>query len=319
MALSYNVQALPDYVDQMRPELIAKSVIGAKSADLFTLMTGVKGPTALNLISSDIDFGDGSACGWNEVGSTSLSQAVLTPKALKVNMSICDKTLLDKWANYLVKVQANKLDSDLPFEEYFLSDVIKNVKAKIETMIYQGDAANTGEFNGLYKQITANPSDLYARVTGTSISTDPTNGITAYQFIQKMALNLNPTILDKDDLVILVNMPMYNQFIQDMVNANLYHYNPGNGENEYLLPGTNIKVIGVNGLNGAFGPNDDQWFAIGTTLSNLFYGVNMEDGDEIFDLWYSKDNREFRLAIEFVASVAYAWPDEITMGLFQIA
>jgi hypothetical protein len=125
--------------------------------------------------------------------------------------------------------------------------------------------------------------------------------------------------LDKDDLVILVNMPMYNQFIQDMVNANLYHYNPGNGENEYLLPGTNIKVIGVNGLNGAFGPNGDQWFAIGTTLSNLFYGVNMEDGDEIFDLWYSKDNREFRLAIEFVAGVAYAWPDEITMGLFAVA
>ena len=319
MALSYNVQALPDYVDQMRPELIAKSVIGAKSADLFTLMTGVKGPTALNLISSDIEFGDGAACGWEEAGATSLSQAVLTPKALKVNMSICDKTLLDKWANYLVKVQANKLDSDLPFEEYFLSDVIKNVKAKIETMIYQGDAANTGEFDGLYNQITSNLGNMYARIAETSITVDPSTGITAYQFIQKMALNLNPTILDKDDLVILVNMPMYNQFIQDMVNANLYHYNPGNGENEYLLPGTNIKVIGVNGLNGAFGPNGDQWFAIGTTLSNLFYGVNMEDGDEIFDLWYSKDNREFRLAIEFVAGVAYAWPDEITMGLFAVA
>lgn len=319
MALSYNVQALPDYVDQMRPELIAKSVIGAKSADLFTLMTGVKGPTALNLISSDIEFGDGAACGWEEAGATSLSQAVLTPKALKVNMSICDKTLLDKWANYLVKVQANKLDSDLPFEEYFLSDVIKNVKAKIETMIYQGDAANTGEFDGLYNQITSNLGNMYARIAETSVDVDPSAGITAYQFIQKMALNLNPTILDKDDLVILVNMPMYNQFIQDMVNANLYHYNPGNGENEYLLPGTNIKVIGVNGLNGAFGPNGDQWFAIGTTLSNLFYGVNMEDGDEIFDLWYSKDNREFRLAIEFVAGVAYAWPDEITMGLFNIA
>ena len=109
MSNSYNVSALPNYVDQMRPELIAKSVIGAKSAGLFNLQTGIKGPTALNLISSNVVFGDGSACGWTESGATSLSQAVLTPRALKINMSICDKTLLSKWANYLVKVKQTNL------------------------------------------------------------------------------------------------------------------------------------------------------------------------------------------------------------------
>lgn len=298
MALSYNVQALPNYVDQMRPELIAKSVIGAKSADLFTLMTGVKGPTALNLISSDIKFGDGAACGWNEAGSTSLSQAVLTPRALKINMSICDKVLLDKWANYLVKVQANKLDSDLPFEEYFLSDVIKNVKAGIETMIYQGDSTSTTavEFDGLLNIIDTTAGAIPVSTTGT-----------AYQFVKDIASALPASILDKDDLVILVGMDIYRDYIQDLVAANLYHYNPGNGDNEYMLPGTNIRVIGVNGLNGTKN-------GIGTTLSNLFYGVNMENGDEIFDLWYSKDNREFRLAIEFVAGVQVAFQDEVVLG-----
>lgn len=298
MALSYNVQALPDYVDQMRPELIAKAVIGAKSADLFTLMTGVKGPTALNLISSEIEFGDGSTCGWDEAGTTSLSQAVLTPRALKINMSICDKVLLDKWANYLVKVQANKLDSDLPFEEYFLSDVIKNVKAGIETMIYQGDStsATAVEFDGLLNIIDTTAGAIAVSTTGT-----------AYQFVKDIASALPASILDKDDLVILVGMDIYRDYIQDLVAANLYHYNPGNGDNEYMLPGTNIRVIGVNGLNGTKN-------GIGTTLSNLFYGVNMENGDEIFDLWYSKDNREFRLAIEFVAGVQVAFQDEVVLG-----
>lgn len=298
MALSYNVQALPDYVDQMRPELIAKAVIGAKSADLFTLMTGVKGPTALNLISSEIEFGDGSTCGWNDAGTTSLSQAVLTPRALKINMSICDKVLLDKWANYLVKVQANKLDSDLPFEEYFLSDVIKNVKAGIETMIYQGDSTSTTavEFDGLLNIIDTTAGAIAVSTTGT-----------AYQFVKDIASALPASILDKDDLVILVGMDIYRDYIQDLVAANLYHYNPGNGDNEYMLPGTNIRVIGVNGLNGTKN-------GIGTTLSNLFYGVNMENGDEIFDLWYSKDNREFRLAIEFVAGVQVAFQDEVVLG-----
>lgn len=296
--LSYNVNSLPDYVDQMRPELIAKSVIGAKSADLFTLMTGVKGPTALNLISTNAVFGDGSACGWTEAGTTTLSQAVLTPRALKINMGICDKTLLDKWANYLVKVQANKLDSDLPFEEYFLDDVIKNVKAGIETMIYQGDATDTSvvEFDGLLNILAA----------GSPITTTTTGG-TAYQFVKDIAMAMPAAILDKEDLVILVGMDVYRDYIQNLVASNFYHYDPKNGENEYMLPGTNIRVIGVNGLNGT---NK----GIGASLSNLFYGVNLEDGDEVFDLWYSKDNREFRLAIEFVAGVQVAFDSEVVLG-----
>lgn len=304
MANSYNVQALPNYVDQVRPELISKAVIGAKSASLFNLQTGVKGPTALNLINSEIVFGDGSACGWTEDGETSLSQSILTPRALKINMAICDKTLLSKWANYLVKVQANKLDSDLPFEQYFLDDVIKNVKAGVEKMIYQGDStnANAVEFDGLLKILTASGA--------TTVNVSGTASESAYDFIKKVAAAMPAAILDKDDLVILVSMPMYLEYIQDLVTANLYHYNPGNGENEYKLPGTNIRVIGVNGLNNT-ATND---YAIGGSLSNMFYGTNLEDGEEIFDLWYSKDNREFRLAIEFTAGVQVAYQDEIVLG-----
>ena len=303
MANSYNVTALPDYVDQHRAELIAKAVLTAKSADLFTLLTGVKGPTALNRISSEVVFGDGAACGWTESGSTSLTQRVLTPKALKVNMSICDKTLLSKWANYLVRVEAGKTDRDLPFEEEFTADVIKGVKAGIEKMIYQGDSTSTGsvEFDGLLKILTASGSSV--------VEASAASSATAYAFIKAVAAQFPATILDKDDLVILVSMPTYNEYMQDLVTANLYHYNPGDGENEYKLPGTNIRVIGVNGLNNAA-----EDYAIGGSLSNIFYGVNLEDGDEIFDLWYSKDNREFRFVIEFVAGVQVGFDDEVVLG-----
>lgn len=304
MALSYNVSALPSYVEQRRPELIAKAVVGAKSANLFTLQSGIKGPTALNLISSNIVFGDGATCGWTESGATSLSQAILTPRALKINMSICDKTLLDKWANYLVRVEADKTDRDLPFEQEFIDDVIKNVKAGVEKMIYQGDASNADnvEFDGLLKTLTASGN--------TTILTTGASSLSAYNFVKQVAANMPASILDREDLVILVSMPVYMAFIQDLVSANLYHYNPGNGENEYLLPGTNIRVIGVNGLNNTATYD----YAIGGSLSNMFYGCNLQDGDEIFDLWYSKDNREFRIAIEFVAGVQVAFQNEIVLG-----
>ena len=303
MANSYNVSSLPNYVEQKRPELITKSVIGAKSASLFNLQTGIKGPTALNLISSNVVFGDGAACGWTESGATTLSQAVLTPRALKINMSICDKTLLSKWANYLVKVQANKLDGDLPFEQYFIDDVIKGVKANVEKMIYQGDTTGEGvQFDGLLKILQASGN--------TTIITTGASSVSSYNFIKQVASQMPASILDKDDLVILVSMPMYLDYIQNLVGANLYHYNPENGENEYKLPGTNIRVIGVNGLNDTTSYD----YCVGGSLSNMFYGTNLEDGDEIFDLWYSKDNREFRLAIEFVAGVQVAFQNEIVLG-----
>lgn len=292
---SYNVNALPDYIDFHRSGLIAKTVIGAKSANLFSLLTGVKGPTALNTISTDVVFGDGSACGWDDAGETTLSYRTLTPAPLKVNMSICDKVLLNKWANYLVRVEANKTDRDLPFEEEFINDVINNVNAKIETMIYQG-VKGSNSFDGLLTILN----------TGTATAT----GADAYDGIKKGVAALPAGVIGKSDVVALVGMDKYMEFMQQMVEKNFYHYNPGDGENEFLLPGTNVKVIGVDGLNGS---NK----AIVGRLSNLFYGTNLEDGTEVFDLWFSKDNREFRLAIEFTAGVQVAFPDEVAVVTFQ--
>ena len=77
-----------------------------------------------------------------------------------------------------------------------------------------------------------------------------------------------------------------------------------------MLPGTNIRVIGVNGLNDTASYD----YAIAGSLSNMFYGTDLENGEELFDIWYSKDNREFRLAIEFTAGVQVAFQDEIVLG-----
>lgn len=294
MANSYDVKALPDYVEQHREELIAKSVMGAKSAYLMTLQTGVKGPVALNLIDTEVVFGDGSTCGWNEAGKTTLSQRILTPAAIKVNMAVCDKNLLAKWANYLVRVEAGKTDRDLPFEKEFVDGVIKGVKAELEEMIWQG-VKGTGKFDGLLTII--NTASGVKKVSTAASKT-------AYEFLKDVYASL-PEV--KEDTVIFVGEDLYRSFMQDLVSANLYHYDPNNGEDEYRLPGSTVRVIGVPGLNGT---NK----AVATRLSNLFYGTNLEDGEELFDLWYSKDNREFRLAIEFIAGVQVAYPEDVVLG-----
>lgn len=66
--MSLNLNSLTAYVEQKKLPIIRKAVIGNKSAQEFYLMTGVKGATALNLLTTDVKFGDGTTCGRNEAG-----------------------------------------------------------------------------------------------------------------------------------------------------------------------------------------------------------------------------------------------------------
>ena len=106
--MAINTQSLTTYVDEQRLPLLRNAVLGARSAYHFYLMTGVKGATALNQLTTNVSFGDGSACGWNEAGTSTLSQRTLVPGAIKVNMSFCDKQLLKTWMNYEVRVAAGQ-------------------------------------------------------------------------------------------------------------------------------------------------------------------------------------------------------------------
>lgn len=305
--MAINTNALPDYVEQHRLPLIAKSILGAKSAKLFTKQTGVKSESALNLLDTTVVFGDGSDCGWNEAGETKLSQRTLKPAQLKVNMSFCDKKLLGKWTSYDVQVASLPEDKRLPFEENFTNGVVDGVVEGVEKMIWQGDSDNGNEFDGLLK-ILGNTEDVIT-------VDDFEKGTPYYEAIKAVYLAMPEAIATKSDAVIFVSDGAFRGFIQELVEANLYHYDANDGEGEYKLPGTNCRVIAVSGLNGVEATDP----IVAGRLSNMFYGTDLEGDEEKFDLWYSKDNREHRLAIEFVGATQVAYPDEIVIGAINKA
>ena len=102
--MALNVSTLSNYVEEKRLPLIAKSFLRGKTIDLIQLETGVLQDTALNLVSAQVEFGDGASCGWNPTEGVALSQRLLKPTFLKVNQVFCDKDLLKKWASYEVKL-----------------------------------------------------------------------------------------------------------------------------------------------------------------------------------------------------------------------
>lgn len=289
--MAINVNSLPSYVEEKKLGLIRKAVIGARTTEEVNLQTGIKGDTALNLLTTDVTLGDGANCGWDEAGTSTVSQRILKATPYKVNMAFCDKTLLKTWMNYDVRVAAGQ--KTLPFEEDFINGVVENVQAKLEKELWQGT-------NGYEAILDA------ATLAGTysAASSD-----TATKIINSTYALIPSAAFEKGDVVMFVGYDTYRTYIQELIaNGNLVITNVINDvamPSSVLIPGTNVRVIPVSGLDG------ESYKAVASYRDNFVYGTDLADDNEKFDFWYSQDNREFRLAIEFTAGVQVAFPDLI--------
>ena len=290
--MAINVSALTAYVDEQRLPLIRKTIFAAPSVKHFNLQTGVKHSAALNILNTTVAFGDGATCGWDEAGSSAFSQRTLEVGNYKVNMSFCDKAMLKYWNGYDVRVAAGQ--KTLPFEEDFVNGVIDGVAEKLETIIWQGVKA-TDKMDGILT-ILGKEGTVIKSEAGTTIYDSVLN---AYKAIPAKKLN---------KAAMFIGVDKFRDLVLELTAKNLYHYNPAVDEKmEIVLPGTNTRVIAVSGLNGKSN-------VVAADPENIYYGVDMEGDEETFDLWYSQDNQEFRLAINFNAGVQVAFPDEVVLG-----
>ena len=293
--MAINTSALTQYVEEQRLPLIRKTVFAAPSTRYFNLQTGIKHSAALNILSTDVVFGDGATCGWNESGSTAFSQRILEVGNFKVNMSFCDKAMLKYWTGYDVRVAAGQ--KSLPFEEDFVNGIIDGVRVKLENLIWNGVKATDG-MDGLLT--------ILAAASASTINPTLATGTTIYAKTKAVYQAIPAGKLDRAS--IFMGVDKFRDLVLELTEKNLYHYNPSVDSNlEIILPGTSTRVRGVAGLNGkkAIVAGDGE---------NIYFGVDMEGDEEKFDLWYSQDNQEFRLAINFNAGVQVAFPDEIVVA-----
>lgn len=298
------VNNLPAYVEEHRIPLLRNAVVGARTVQEINLQTGIKGATALNILTTDVKFGDGKSCSWGEAGTSTLSQRVITPGYVKINQSFCDKTLYNTWMNYQIRVSAGQ--KTLPFEEDFIAGVVDDVKAKLEVAMWQGDTSsgntNLNKFDGFIKIAdAAKLAGTYTIQTSDSVS----------KIVSEVYKLIPSAAYEKGEVVMFMGYDNYRVYIQELIaNGNLVITNVVNDvamPASVLIPGTNVRVIPVAGLDGT-----GRVFA--SYRDNFVYGTDMAGDNEVFDFWYSKDNLEYRLNIEFSAGVQFCFPDLLSMA-----
>jgi hypothetical protein len=296
-----NTSSLPAYVEQNRLPLIKEAVLDAKTVRLINLQTGVKGSAALNILSTDVVFGNGAACGWNAAGEQTMSQRDIVTGAVKINMPFCDKNFLKTWAEHNVRVAAGQ--KTLPFEEEFIGGVIDGVKEALDAAIWQGDTAsdkeNLNKFDGLFKILGSADGVVAKTIADKSY----------FEAVQEVVAAM-PQKSRKADSVVFCSYEFFNAYVQDLVTKNLFHYDGKNVGEEIVIPGTNIRLVAI----GGFG---DTAKLVAGRLSNFYYGCDLEGDAETFKFWYSDDNQEFRLVINFNAGVQVAFPDEVVVATYS--
>jgi hypothetical protein len=311
--MAFNVAALADYTEQNEALLVTSSVLGAKTASLIksagNVMVGVKSSETINIMDTDAIFQSGGSCGFTASGATSFTQRTVTVGKIKVNEALCPK---DLEAKYLQKaLPTGSMYDSIPFEQEFSEKKAKRIASQLEIALWQGDTnsanVNLNKFDGLVKLTGAASGVVDANVSG-FISGAPLSTITAANVISifdGVYKAIPAEIVSEDDVTIFCGMDTFRTYTIALKNANLFHYQINEkADNEFILPGTTIKVVAVQGLNGT-----NKVYAM--RLSNMFLGTDLLNEEEKFEIFYAKEADQVRFVSEFKMGVNFAFPDEI--------
>ena len=301
---NFLVTSLPDYVQTNRDILIKSfGLVGTATRSRIGLQTGIKKDAYLNYLDLSAVFQDGSSCAFNPLDEITLSQREINTAVIKDDGQICPETLLGKYAEYLVRINAT--ENDLPFEQFIVETLVKEINKGIEKLIWQGNTAGSPAdlIDGFLTQFSNDASVIPATLTSVA---------DAYTAVKTVYFAMPEETLEKGGLI-FVDPAIFRALVNDLVVLNYYHYDMGNSFlEEILLPGTDVKVVKTPGLANTLA-------IVGTFGENLVYGCDMENDHEDIDLWWSQDDRLFKYQVKWNSGVAYHFPDQIVVGAMDDA
>ena len=306
---NFVVSGLTAYIEQSRDLLLKNILFGKGSRERMSIQTGVKYKEHLHILDVDPVFGDGTDCGFTGAGTATLTERLIQVAPINVDMEICPKNLRGKYAEY--ELRAASTENPLPFEAELMDGIVSGINRKIELAIWQGDKTNASS-DPVKKWIDGIVTLCAASVSGsTGVVSVTMTGLNAYTGVMAVYNALPESVLGIG-AEIFVSPAIFRAYVQSLVNLNLYHYNPGQPEDEVLIPGTNAKVISTVGLAGSYA-------VVGSYGKNFYFGTDGENDSEVIDAWWSQDDRTWKLAVEFNMGVQIAFLDRVAYGAFSAA
>lgn len=301
--VNYIVSTLPDYVKE-NTELISNQLaFGTPTIKRVTPQTGVKTSARINFLGLNVPIQDGKGCATGYSGTATITDREIKTAILEKKIKICPDTLLGKWPEYLVRIPADKRES-LPFEAFLIAELVKDANDQLETLVWQG------------KTTTYSGTDLidgYLTLVGaaaTHIAVSIPDGSSAWKAVKMVIMAAPARVLRTGKFKVFVAPEFFNALALEMVEKNLYHFNPGAPVESLVFPGTSVEVISTAGLSGS-----EKIF--GATLDNMYYGTDESGAESRVKVGYNEENGYFWADMRWNSGVNVAFPDRCVIGSYD--
>lgn len=320
MPLDFTTGSIQAYIDEQNFELATAALVGGRTAGFLTPQLGVKGETKINKMDVDVVMQDGSGCSFAEDGDITFTQETIDAKQVKINMSFCPKELNGFY--WRTQMPSGTHQEALPFEAQFANYLVAKVQDELEKVIWQGDASgstgtNLDMFDGLLID-AANFTDCNGTSGsfGTALTTSINVG-NVLEAVERIYVESPSAAVAQDDFRVYLGVDKFRALVSAIMNGqggpSLFATNLAtNGSVDradvdplrIILPGTNMEIVGVGGLDGL-----DK--VVGFSSNNAYLGVDLSADSTNIESWYSQDDRLFKVAMEFTMGTGIAYKAEV--------
>ena len=287
------------YAGEFAGKYISAALLSAQTLEsgLITVMPNVKYKSVLQVASYN-DIVKDATCDFSADGTLTLTEKVIQPEEFQVNVQLCKKDLHATWQ--AAEMGFSAFDS-LPasFEDYVIGYTAAKVASQIESNIWSGQVANTGEFDGFYYLATAGGSGCVS-VTGTTV--DAGNVIDE---MGKVVDAIPSGVYGKDDLHIYVAPNVARAYIRALGGFG----SQGLGANGVDNKGTtwfNNGALFFDGIPVVVGQGLPASSMMAAQKSNLFFGTGLlNDTNEVkvLDMSDLDGSQNVRVIMRFTAAV----------------
>ena len=305
-------QITSTYAGEFAGQYIAAALLSARTLDnkLITIHPNVKFKEVLQKVAVDGIVQDAS-CDFVTSGSVVLSERILEPKELQVNLQLCKQEFVDSWE--ALQLGYSAFDS-IPanFNDFLISYVGGKVAEATEQSIWQGTNIN-GQFLGFESAFSASiaaggATAVLAAKSGSVIISGSVTSANVLDKLNSVVNTIPDTVYGKEDVLLYVSTNVAKAYQQALAGGAI----GANGWNNQMNVGE--KPFNFNGIEIVLCPGMSASKIVAAQKSNLFFGTGLlSDYNEVkvLDMANIDGSQNYRIVMRYTAGVQFGIGQDI--------
>ena len=287
------------YSGEAAAQYIAAALLSAKTLDnkYVTIMPNVKYKEVIQKLALDGIVQDAS-CDFVTNGTVTISERVLVPKELQVNLLLCKQNFVASWEALQLGFSAF---DEIPksFNDYLISYVGGYVAQATEQSIWTGSASTNGQFGGFQPALSASiaaATGVIAAKSGSIVISGSITSGNVLSVLNSVVDTIPATVYGKEDLLLYVPTNVGKAYQQALAGGAV----GANGWNNQMNVGD--KPFNFNGIEIVMCPGMASSTVVAAQKSNLFFGTGLlSDYNEVkvIDMANIDGSQNYRIVMRY--------------------